>query len=123
MTAAKLPLTSSATCLHTNTGGIIAIDAYLEIEGIKGESTDDKHKDWIEVAHVVWAVHRPRPATVFTVSTAGGHTTGYAGKAVKALGLRVDPALLTAGLVTIVACAVWLELRGMHKRMHRRAHA
>lgn len=26
----------------------MAIDAYLQIEGIKGESTDDKHKDWIE---------------------------------------------------------------------------
>jgi type VI secretion system secreted protein Hcp len=27
----------------------MALDAYLQIEGIKGESTDDKHKDWIEV--------------------------------------------------------------------------
>jgi type VI secretion system secreted protein Hcp len=24
-------------------------DAFLEIDGIKGESTDDKHKDWIEI--------------------------------------------------------------------------
>jgi bacteriocin-like protein len=28
------------------TGG--AIDSFLNIDGIKGESTDDKHKDWIE---------------------------------------------------------------------------
>lgn len=48
---------------------------YLQIEGIKGESTDDKHKDWMEVSHVVWAVHQPRAATV---STAGGHTSGRA---------------------------------------------
>lgn len=25
------------------------IDAYLQIDGIKGESADDRHKDWIEV--------------------------------------------------------------------------
>lgn len=53
----------------------MAIDAYLQIEGIKGESTDDKHKDWIEVSHVLWGVHQPRAATV---STAGGHTSGRA---------------------------------------------
>jgi type VI secretion system secreted protein Hcp len=35
------------------------IDAYLQIDGIKGESTDDKHKDWIEVSHVNWGVHQP----------------------------------------------------------------
>jgi type VI secretion system secreted protein Hcp len=51
------------------------IDAYLQIDGIKGESTDDKHKDWIEVSHVVYGVHQPRAATV---STAGGHTSGRA---------------------------------------------
>lgn len=53
----------------------MAIDAYLQIDGIKGESTDDKHKDWIEVSHVVYGVHQPRAATV---STAGGHTSGRA---------------------------------------------
>jgi type VI protein secretion system component Hcp len=26
-----------------------AIDTFLNIDGIKGESTDDKHKDWIEL--------------------------------------------------------------------------
>jgi type VI secretion system secreted protein Hcp len=26
----------------------MAIDAYLQIEGIKGESADDKHREWIE---------------------------------------------------------------------------
>jgi hypothetical protein len=51
------------------------IDAYLQIDGIKGESTDDKHKDWIEASHVLWGVPQPRAATV---STAGGHTSGRA---------------------------------------------
>jgi type VI secretion system secreted protein Hcp len=53
----------------------MAIDAYLQIDGVKGGSTDDKHKDWIEVSHVVYGVHQPRAATV---STAGGHTSGRA---------------------------------------------
>ena len=49
------------------------IDAYLQIDGIKGESTDDKHKDWIEVSNVLYAVNQPRAESV---STAGGHTSG-----------------------------------------------
>ena len=27
----------------------MALDAYIQIDGIEGESTDDKHKNWIEV--------------------------------------------------------------------------
>ncbi len=27
----------------------MAIDVYLQIDGIKGESHDNKHKDWIEI--------------------------------------------------------------------------
>lgn len=50
----------------------MAIDVYLEIEGIKGESQDDKHKEWIEVTGVHWGIHQPRSGTA---STAGGHTT------------------------------------------------
>jgi type VI secretion system secreted protein Hcp len=53
----------------------MAIDAYLQIDGIKGESTDERHKSWIEVSHVGWNVHQPRAASV---STAGGHTNGRA---------------------------------------------
>lgn len=49
----------------------MAIDVYLQIEGIKGESQDDKHKDWIEVTGVHWGVHQPKSATA---STGGGHT-------------------------------------------------
>lgn len=49
----------------------MAIDVYLQIEGIKGESQDDKHKDWIEVTGIHWSFHQPRSATA---STAGGHT-------------------------------------------------
>ncbi len=49
----------------------MAIDVYLQIDGIKGESMDDKHKDWIECLSVNWSVLQPRSATA---STGGGHT-------------------------------------------------
>jgi type VI secretion system secreted protein Hcp len=49
----------------------MAIDVYLQIEGVKGESADSTHKDWIECESVAWAVTQPRSATS---STAGGHT-------------------------------------------------
>lgn len=49
----------------------MAIDAYLQIDGIKGESSDDQHKGWIECESVNWSLHQPRSATA---STSGGHT-------------------------------------------------
>jgi type VI secretion system secreted protein Hcp len=49
----------------------MAIDVYLQIDGIKGESTDDRHKDWIECLSVQFGVSQPRSATA---STGGGHT-------------------------------------------------
>lgn len=49
----------------------MAIDVYLQIDGIKGESADDKHKDWIECSSVHWGVMQPKSATA---STGGGHT-------------------------------------------------
>ncbi|WP_295994302.1 type VI secretion system tube protein Hcp [Rugamonas sp.] len=49
----------------------MAIDVYLYIDGIKGESADDTHKDWIECQSVNWGVSQPKSATA---STGGGHT-------------------------------------------------
>lgn len=53
----------------------MASDAYLKIEGINGESEDERHRNWIECSNVLYAVHQPRADVV---STAGGHTTGRA---------------------------------------------
>ena len=49
----------------------MAIDVYLYIDGIKGESNDDRHKDWIECKSVSFGVEQPKSATA---STGGGHT-------------------------------------------------
>jgi len=53
----------------------MALDAYLQLGDIKGDSTDDKHKGWIEVQNVDWGVTQPRATAI---STAGGHTSGKA---------------------------------------------
>lgn len=49
----------------------MAIDVYLQIDGIKGESGDSAHMGWIEVTSASWGVKQPKSATA---STAGGHT-------------------------------------------------
>lgn len=49
----------------------MAFDAFLKIDGIQGESTDDKHKDWIEVLSYSWGVNQPASVTP---SSAGGAT-------------------------------------------------
>ena len=50
----------------------MAFDAFLKIDGIPGESTDDKHKDWIEVLSFDFGMEQPSSATD---SSAGGGTT------------------------------------------------
>lgn len=52
----------------------MASDAYLQIEGIKGESADAGHQGWIELTSVSFGVMQP---TVGNKSTAGGHTAGH----------------------------------------------
>ncbi len=49
----------------------MAFDAFLKIDGIPGESTDDKHKDWIEVTSFNQTMQQPASATA---SSAGGAT-------------------------------------------------
>lgn len=49
----------------------MATDVYLQLDGIKGESQDERHVGWIECLTVNWALTQPKSATA---STAGGHT-------------------------------------------------
>jgi type VI secretion system secreted protein Hcp len=47
----------------------MAFDSFIKIDGVPGESTDDKHKDWIEVLSYSWGLSQPKSASA---STAGG---------------------------------------------------
>lgn len=51
----------------------MAIDVYLQVDGIKGESTDSTHQGWIEVSQAQWGVTQPISAQG---SGTGGRTTG-----------------------------------------------
>lgn len=49
----------------------MAMDSYLQIDGVRGESADSKHDGWIECESISWSITQPRSATA---STGGGHT-------------------------------------------------
>lgn len=40
----------------------MAADNFIKIDGIKGESTDDKHKDWIEILSYTFGVSQQKSA-------------------------------------------------------------
>jgi type VI secretion system secreted protein Hcp len=50
----------------------MAVDSFLLIDGIPGESLDDKHKDWIEILSFSHGITQPASATK---GSAGGATT------------------------------------------------
>jgi type VI secretion system secreted protein Hcp len=47
-------------------------DIYMQIDGLKGESTDSEHKDWIELLSFSHSIAQPASATA---TSAGGGTT------------------------------------------------
>lgn len=53
----------------------MAFDCFLKIETIPGESTDDKHKEWIEVLSYGFGVNQQSAGSR---STAGGAASGRA---------------------------------------------
>lgn len=53
----------------------MASDSYMQIDGLKGESTDSAHKDWIEILSFSHLISQPASATA---NSAGGGTTGRA---------------------------------------------
>jgi type VI secretion system secreted protein Hcp len=50
-------------------------DAFMKIDGIDGESTDDKHQKWIELESYSHSIDQPSGGSR---STAGGGSTGRA---------------------------------------------
>ena len=52
----------------------MAVDMFMKIDGIDGESTDDKHKKWIELFSYSYGVSQPASGA----SRTGGRTGGRA---------------------------------------------
>jgi type VI secretion system secreted protein Hcp len=53
----------------------MAFDAFMKLSTVPGESTDDKHKDWIEILSFHWGVSQP---------TSGSRSSGGAASAERA---------------------------------------
>ncbi len=45
-----------------------AVDAFLKIEGIKGQSTDPAHRDWIAISGFSWGVENANPHAAAAVA-------------------------------------------------------
>jgi len=71
-------------------------DMFLKLEGIEGESLDDKYKDWIEVHHWAWGVHQAHTAH-------SGEGRGHSKASFSELSLSAD--LTKAGPKLFKACA------------------
>jgi type VI secretion system secreted protein Hcp len=48
----------------------MAFDSFIKIDGIPGESTDDKHKDWIEILSFNFGMTQPASTTASSVGGA-----------------------------------------------------
>ncbi|WP_266158724.1 Hcp family type VI secretion system effector [Dyella silvatica] len=49
----------------------MAFDAFIQLDGIKGESADDKHKDWIEVLNFGFGAQQPQSGTASSAGNLG----------------------------------------------------
>jgi len=68
----------------------MAFDAFLKIDGIPGESTDDKHKDWIEILGYGFGVSQATGGA--SRSDAGAASSGRADFADLSIVKRLDKA-------------------------------
>jgi type VI secretion system secreted protein Hcp len=52
-----------------------AVEAYLKIDGVVGESQDDQHKDWIELSSFQMGSTQPANGPTATGGAAAGHAS------------------------------------------------
>jgi type VI secretion system secreted protein Hcp len=83
-------------------GGGLASDYFLKLEGIKGESSDSKHKDEIEIVSFSWGVTQSGQ-----IGVGGG---GGSGK-VQFNDLQVTSRVSKASPVLFLACATGQHLK------------
>jgi type VI secretion system secreted protein Hcp len=74
----------------------MAFDAFLKIDGIPGESTDDKHKEWIEVASYRQGLSQPASATASSVGGASAERVNFGAFAISKLVDKASPKLFEA---------------------------
>lgn len=74
----------------------MAFDAFLKIEGIPGESSDDKHKDWIEILNFDHKLEQPASATANSSGGATAERVNHADFVIKKLLDKASPKIYEA---------------------------
>lgn len=82
----------------------MAFDAFLKIDGIPGESIDDKHKDWIEIHSFSFGVAQKAPGSAGAAGGASAERADF-------LDLNIVKALDKASPKIFEACASGKHLR------------
>ncbi|MDD3482820.1 type VI secretion system tube protein Hcp [Azovibrio restrictus] len=74
----------------------MAFDAFLKVDGIPGESTDDKHKDWIEILSYHQGVSQPASATASSVGGASAERVNFGALSISKQVDKASPKLFEA---------------------------
>jgi type VI secretion system secreted protein Hcp len=69
-------------------------DVFLKIDGIPGESSDDKHKDWIEILSFSHGITQPASATRSSAGGASAERCDHADFTITKLLDKASPLLL-----------------------------
>lgn len=90
----------------------MAFDAFLKIEGVDGESADDKHKNEIEVLSFSWGVTQPRSGAASTAGSLSAERAQFHD-------LIVTKALDKATPKLAIACASGEHFKGARLELCR----
>lgn len=74
----------------------MAFDAFIKIDGIPGESTDSKHKDWIEVVSYQHGVTQPFSMTASSAGGASAERVNFGALTITKLVDKASPKLFDA---------------------------
>jgi len=75
----------------------MAFDAFLKIDGIKGESTDSNHKDWIEILAYHHGIMQPSSKTASSSGGASAERVNFGDLSVTKLVDLSSPLIFEAG--------------------------
>lgn len=74
----------------------MSFDGFIQLDGIEGESTDDKHRGWIEILSYDWAVSQAVSRTAGTAGGAGAERADFLSFGFTKLLDQASPLLMAA---------------------------
>jgi type VI secretion system secreted protein Hcp len=74
----------------------MAFDAFLKVKTIPGESTDDKHKDWIEVLGFAHSISQPSSGARSSAGAASGERANHGAFRISKTLDKASPKLMLA---------------------------